>query len=77
MDAKLYFGENKLHDFHRNGKPLIDHIDEDIVSRLRTFPFHTVSTLAETLSVSPRIILHHLRDSLGFKHDHFLACRTN
>jgi hypothetical protein len=38
---------------------------------LLTFPFHTVRTLAEILSLSPGRMLHHVRYSLGFKLYHF------
>jgi hypothetical protein len=46
------FGRTEIHDFHRSERPLIDHIDHDIMFLLRTFSFHTIHTLAETLSIA-------------------------
>jgi hypothetical protein len=60
-----------IRDFYRSGRPPIDHIDGDVMPLLRTFPFHTVRTLAEKLSARPSTILHHLRDSLGLKPSQF------
>jgi len=64
-------GRTKIRDFHRSGKPPIDYIHGDIISLLHTFPFHTVSTLAKPLGVSPSTILYHLGNFLGLKPYHF------
>jgi hypothetical protein len=61
----------KIHDFHQSRRLLIDHISDDIIFLLHTFPFHTVHALAETLRVILYAILHHLRDALALKLYHF------
>jgi hypothetical protein len=71
IDAELQVGENRIHDFHRSERLPINHINNNIIFLVRTFPFHTVCTLAEMLSVNPSTILHHLRDSFGLKPYHF------
>jgi hypothetical protein len=61
----------EIHDFHRNVRPHIDHIDDNVMFLLHAFPFHTVCNLGETLSIRPSTILHHLRNSLDLQPYHF------
>jgi hypothetical protein len=64
-------GRTEIHDFDRSAKSPIDHIDDDILFLLRTFPFHTVRTVAEPLIVRPSPIPRYLRGSLGSQCYHF------
>jgi hypothetical protein len=65
QQGNLKLERTEIHDIHRIGRPIIDHVDDDIMVLLRTFPLHIVRTPAETLRVSSSTILHPLRGSLG------------
>jgi hypothetical protein len=60
-----------MRDFHRNGRHPVDHIDDDRLCLLRTFPFPILRTLAENAGVSLSTILQDLPDSLGLTLYHF------
>jgi hypothetical protein len=60
-----------MRDFHRSGRPPIDHLDDDILFLLRAFPFPTLCTLAENASVSASTILQDFLDSIGVSLHHF------
>jgi hypothetical protein len=60
-----------IHNFHRRGRPLIDHIDADIAFPIRTVPFHRSSTFAGTSGLRSNPTLQDLLDSLGSKRHDF------
>jgi histone-lysine N-methyltransferase SETMAR len=70
--VRFWMGEGRgvredLHDEHRSGRPLFDHIDTQTLYILGKSPFESARSIAQTLNTSHNVVLLHQHAVLGFK----------
>jgi hypothetical protein len=64
--VEIQRGRQELHDLHRSGRPLLDHIDAQILVGLQKWPFESCRSLALRLGCDPKMVDNHLVDSIWF-----------
>jgi hypothetical protein len=64
---QIKLGRIDLTSQHSGGQPMLDDLDAEILSALRTFPFSSVRTIDDSRGMPASIVYSHLVERIGFK----------